>query len=260
MPIAGPISILIASNALKGKLRYCNYVSLGASIADFTYMFIAVYGLTKLYSYYEPAIPYIYAGSCALFFFLGYKIFRTEIDIEHLDDKSRLTEKIEKKEHGAFYTGFMINALNPTLFIGALTSSFFVITFIASMGLRTGGLAVKMDRHSNEIVNIEGKTDNPKGFAIKKFEDFQERNRKEHPPDQTIYSSSFHLVISICFAFFLSLGNIIWLFLMAFLIVRYRQRINIKVISAMILASTFVTCQSEYFYPGEFGFSAKCNI
>jgi threonine/homoserine/homoserine lactone efflux protein len=235
MPIAGPISILIASNALKGKLRYCNYVSLGASIADFTYMFIAVFGLTKLYSYYEPAIPYIYAGGCVLFLFLGYQIFRTKIDIEHLEDKNPLAEKIEKKERGGLYTGFMINALNPTLFIGALTSSFFVITFIASMGLPTGGLAAKMDQDKNEIVSIEGrKTESPRGFTIKKIEDFQERNRKIHQPDQTTYSSAFHLLISIFFAFFLALGNIIWLYLMAFLIVRYRQYININVMSVIV--------------------------
>jgi threonine/homoserine/homoserine lactone efflux protein len=235
MPIAGPISILIASNALKGKLRYCNFVSLGASIADFTYMFIAVFGLTKLYSYYEPAIPYIYVSGCLLFFFLGYKIIRTKIDIEHLEDKNPITEKIENRERGGFYTGFMINALNPTLFIGALTSSFFVITFISSMGFHTGGLANKIDQRANEIVIVDWKkSDNPKGYAIKKFESFQEQHRKEHQPDQTIYPSSFHLLISICFAFFLSVGNIIWLFLMALLIVRFRQRININVISVLI--------------------------
>ena len=55
MPIAGPISILITSNALKGRLRYCNLVSLGASVADFTFVFIAVFGLTRLYSLYAPA-------------------------------------------------------------------------------------------------------------------------------------------------------------------------------------------------------------
>jgi threonine/homoserine/homoserine lactone efflux protein len=235
MPIAGPISILVVSNALKGKLRYCNMVCLGASVADFIYVFIAVFGLTKLYSYYEPAIPYIYAAGSLLFFFLGYKIIRTKIDIEHLENRTPLSEKIEKKERGAFYTGFMINALNPTLFLGALTSSFFVITFIASMGFQTGGLAVKMNQRANEVVKIEGsKTDNNQSFALRKFEAFQERNRKEHLQDQTIYPSSFHMVISICYAFFLSAGIITWLSLMSFLIVRYRQNINITVISAMI--------------------------
>ena len=44
MPIAGPISILITSNALKGRLRYCNLVSIGASIADFAYVFVVFVG------------------------------------------------------------------------------------------------------------------------------------------------------------------------------------------------------------------------
>ena len=71
MPIAGPISILITSSALKGRLRYCNLVSLGASFADFTFVFIAVFGLTKLYSLYTPAIPYMFAAGSLFFFYLG---------------------------------------------------------------------------------------------------------------------------------------------------------------------------------------------
>jgi threonine/homoserine/homoserine lactone efflux protein len=235
MPIAGPIGILITSSALKGRLRYCNLVSLGASIADFGYVFIAVFGLTRLYSLYKPAMPYIFTVGSIFFLFLGYRIFRTKIDIEHLEDKSHLAEKIRKREKGAFYTGFMINALNPTLFIGVLTSSFFVISLIASMGLNTGGLEGKMDRNVNEISNIEGKKiDNPTGLSLDKFENLQigKNNDREH--DQTIYPAYFHLIISICYAFFLTLGTITWFFLMAFLIVRFRKRINIKVITVFI--------------------------
>jgi threonine/homoserine/homoserine lactone efflux protein len=235
MPIAGPISILITSNALKGRLRYCNLVSLGASIADFTYVFIAVFGLTELYSLYKPAIPYILAVGAIFFFFLGYKIFRTKIDIEHLEDKSHITEKIKNKERGAFYTGFMINFLNPTLFIGVLTSSFLVISFVASLGLNTGGLANRIDQNVKEISNIEGrKIENSQGLSIRQLENIQILQHKKHQQDQTIYTASFHLLISICYAFFLSFGTIIWFFLMSFLIVRFRQRINIKIISAFI--------------------------
>ena len=32
MPIAGPVSILITSNALKGRSNYCNRVTIGASL------------------------------------------------------------------------------------------------------------------------------------------------------------------------------------------------------------------------------------
>jgi threonine/homoserine/homoserine lactone efflux protein len=235
MPIAGPISILITSNALKGRMRYCNLVSIGASIADFTYVFIAVFGLTKLYSLYKPAIPYIFAFGSVFFFFLGYKIIKTKIDIEHLEDKSHLTEKIKKREGGAFYTGFMINFLNPTLFIGVLTSSFFVITLVASMGFHTGGLAGKMDQNVTEISKIEGrKIENSQVLSIDQFDNIQISKNKDRQQDQTRYPASFHLVISLCYALFLSIGSIVWFYLMAFLIVRFRKRINIKVISVFI--------------------------
>ena len=249
MPIAGPISILITSNALKGRLRYCILVSMGAFIADFTYVFIAVFGLTKLYSFYKPAIPYIFAVGSLFFFYLGYRIIRTKIDIEHLEDKSHLTEKIQKKEKGAFYTGFLINFLNPTLFIGVLTSSFFVISLIASMGLNTGGLAGKMDQNVKEISNIEGrKIDNSKVLSIEQFDNFQKLKSKDHQQDQTIYPAYFHLIISICYAFFISFGSIIWFYLMSFIIVRFRQRINIKIISVFIKSLGVVLCLFGLFF------------
>lgn len=243
MPIAGPISILITSSALKGRLRYCNLISLGASIADFVYVFVAVFGLTRLYSLYKPAMPYIFIVGSIFFLFLGNRIIRTKIDIEHLEDKSHISERIRMREKGAFYTGFMINILNPTLFIGVLTSSFFVISVIASLGLHTGGLDGKMDKNVNEISNIEGKKiDNSTVMSLDKFENLQIGKNKDRVQDKTIYPEYFHLVISICYAFFLTLGTISWFFLMAFLIVRYRKRINIKVITVFIRSLGIVLC------------------
>lgn len=235
MPIAGPISILVVTNALKGRFRYCNLVSLGASIADFTYVFIAVYGLTKLYTLYQPVIPYIFIIGSVFFFYLAYKIIKTKIDIEHLEDKSHLAEKIEKRDKGAFYTGFMINLLNPTLFLGILTSSFFVISLVASMGFHTGGLAGRMDQNVKEISSIDGvKIESPKVLSIEKFENIKIVKNHERKPDNTVYPSYFHLVISVFYAVFLSLGSVLWFNLMAFLVVRFRRKINIVVISVFI--------------------------
>jgi threonine/homoserine/homoserine lactone efflux protein len=243
MPIAGPISILITSNALKGRFRYCNLVSLGASFADFTYVFIAVFGLTRLYSLYKPAIPYMLTTGSIFFFYQGYKIIRTKIDIEHLEDKSHLAVKIKNREKGAFYTGFMINFLNPTLFIGVLTSSFFVISFVASVGLNTGGMAIKMNQNVQEISNIEGrKMDSTQVLTSKQFGNARMRERIVHQEEQTAFPANFHLLISICYAFFLSVGSLIWFYLMTFLIIRYRQRINIKIISAVIKSLGTVLC------------------
>jgi threonine/homoserine/homoserine lactone efflux protein len=243
MPIAGPISILVTSNALKGRLRYCNLVNLGASFADFTYVFIAVYGLTKLYSFYKPVIPYIFSFGSILLLYLGYRIFKTKIDIEHLEDKSHITEKIKKKEKGAFYTGFMINFFNPTLFIGWLTSSLLVITLLAAMGFHTGGLAVKIDQNAKEIGSIEGsKIENSKSLNIQQLEKIQLPKLKNHKGEPTIFPPHFHLIISICFAFFISVGSIIWFYLLAYLIVRFRKRININIISVFIKGLGVILC------------------
>jgi threonine/homoserine/homoserine lactone efflux protein len=243
MPIAGPISILVTSNALKGRLRYCNLVNIGAAFADFAYVFIAVYGLTKLYSFYKPVIPYIFSFGSILLIFLGYKIFRTKIDIEHLEDRSHVSEKIRKKEKGAFYTGFMINFLNPTLFIGWLTSSLLVITLMAAMGFHTGGLAVRIDQNAKEIGSIEGSNiGNSQSLHVQQFEKFQLPKLKNHKEEPTVFPPHFHLIISICYAFFIAVGSIIWFYLLAYLIVRFRKRINIKIISIFIKSLGVVLC------------------
>jgi threonine/homoserine/homoserine lactone efflux protein len=243
MPIAGPISIMITSNALKGRLRYCNLFNLGASFGDFIYVFIAVFGLTKLYTFYKPIIPYIFSFGALLLIFLGYKIFRTKFDIEHLEDKIHLSDNLKKKERGAFYTGFMINFLNPTLFIGWLTSSLLVISFIAALGFHTGGLAIKIDQNAKEISNIEGKKiESRHDSVIKKLDNFQVLKIKERQADQTIFPPSFHLVISICYAFFIAVGSIVWFYLLTFLIVRYRTRINIKIIAGFVKSLGIFLC------------------
>jgi threonine/homoserine/homoserine lactone efflux protein len=249
MPIAGPISILVTSNALKGRLRYCVLVGTGASIADFAYVFVAVFGLTKLYSFYKPAIPYIFAIGSVYFIYLGYKIIRTKIDIENLEDKTHLTEKIQKKGKGAFLTGFLINLLNPTLFIGVLTSSFIVISLIASLGFHTGGLARKMNQNLNDINNIEGtKIDTSTVLSIKQFDSLQTLKRTNHQKEQSVYPHYFHFVISTCYAFFLSLGSIIWLYLLSVIIIRFRHRINVKIISGFIKSLGVMLCLFGLFF------------
>jgi threonine/homoserine/homoserine lactone efflux protein len=249
MPIAGPISVLITSNALKGRLRYCFLVSIGAFVADFVYVFIAVFGVTKLYSYYKPVIPLIFAFGALFFFYLGNKIIRTKIDIEHLEDKSHLTEKIQKRGSGGFLTGFLINFLNPTLFIGVLTSSFFVISLIASLGLHTGGLAGRMGQSVKEINKIEGiSIDTSAVISVQQYDNFQKLKIKDHPPDQTIYPKSFHLIISTCYAFFLSSGSIFWFYLLTIMLVRFRKRINVRIISGFIKSLGTVLCLFGLFF------------
>jgi threonine/homoserine/homoserine lactone efflux protein len=257
MPIAGPISILITSNAFKGRFRYCNMVNLGASFATFTYVFIAVFGLTKLFPYYKPAIPYIFSAGSILLLFLGYKIFRTKIDLEHLEDKSHRSEIIKKREKSGFYTGFMINFFNPTLIVGWFTTTFFVISFVSSLGFSTGGLTIAREKNIKEISSIDGSIngnfnnsilEDPKVLPLKQFDTIKNQTGDSKKEDHTKFPSYFHLVISIFNAFFITLGSVMWFFLLILLIARFRQIMNIKIINIIIGNLGIILCFTGVYF------------
>jgi threonine/homoserine/homoserine lactone efflux protein len=242
MPVAGPISILITCNALKGRVRYCNTVNLGASSATFTYAFFAVFGLSKLYSFYKPAIPYLFSTGSLFLLILGYKIFRTTFDFECLEDNN-IKDEFKKKERSGFYTGCMVNFLNPTLFIGWLTSTFLVISFVASLGFNTGGLDLFVDRSVKEISTIEGSTvsesedfpgSNPDMIKTTGVMPYQKEAVDSHP--------NFHLVISVFYALFIAAGSVIWFHILTLLIARFRRYFNLKIISVFIKSAGVFLC------------------
>jgi len=243
MPIAGPISILITTNALKGRSRYSNRVNIGASFATFTYVFVAVYGLTKLYTFYKPAIPYLFSLSSLFLLFIGYKIFRTKIDIEHIEDKNLLSEIIKKKEKGGFYTGFILNFLNPTLIIGWLTSTFLVISFVSSFGFNTGGLDIFIGQSVKEISSMESSVaENIKAISSNNTEIIKIQANKNTHEKQADLPKHFHLLISLLYAFFISAGSIIWFYSLVFLLTRFRKIINVKIISVFVKSLSVILC------------------
>ena len=236
MPIAGPISILVTSNALKGKLKYCNLLTIGASLADLFYVFIAVYGLTRFFSVYKPVIPYITGFGSLFIIFIGYRIFRTKIDLENLDDKINISGKISSNANGGFYTGLLVNFLNPTLFFGWLTTSFIIISIVSSLGFNTGGMGSFINQNINEINHISGDViEKPNLPGYLRFDTLQILKKSirvqkisPKPPE------NFHFLISLCFACSLSLGSIIWFSLLAVFIIRCRDRINPQILNLFI--------------------------
>jgi hypothetical protein len=92
-----------------------------------------------------------------------------------------------------------------------------------------------MNQNIKEISSAEGiKIENSKVLSIDKFENIRNRNNNDRPGDQTVYPKYFHLVVSISYALFLSIGSILWFYLITFIIVHFRQKINIVVISVFI--------------------------
>ena len=255
MPIAGPISILITSNALKGRLRYCNLATIGASFADFIYVFIAVFGLTNLYSWYKPVIPYVLLIGAVFLVSVGIKIFKTKVDLENIDDKSQLSGKI-KKGRGGFWTGFMLNFLNPTLFLGWITSSFFVLSLVTSLGFNTGGLDKNIGDNFKEINKIEGKSTQlkPEAPSYLKFDSVKLVNHNATEEEVAHFPKYFPLLLSFFYALFLSVGSIIWFYYLAMLLSKFRHRINILIVNRIIQALGIVLCLFGVFL----GYKAIC--
>jgi threonine/homoserine/homoserine lactone efflux protein len=243
MPVAGPISVIITSNALRGRLRYCNSLTLGASFGTFTYVFIAAFGLTKLFALFKTAVPFLLLASFGILMIVGLRIFRTKIDTVYFKDNNLFEIQPAKSERDGFYTGLIINFLNPTLLIGWIMNTFMVISFTASLGLNTGGLDIFIHKSAKEINNfIAADTIDVNVFEIHKS-DITRTSGSGYLNDRpTVFPQYFHITISVLYALFAAAGSIIWFFILAVLIIRFRKFLNFKVISVFIKSMGAIVC------------------
>lgn len=253
MPVAGPIGILVTSNSLKGQIRYSNLLAAGASLADFVYIIVAVYGITHLFSAYAPVIPYILAVGSIFIIYMGVKIIRTRFDMDHIsEDAEHIKEEAHlKKGKGAFYTGFMVNFLNPTLFFGWLMSSFIILSFAASMGFDTGGLVKSLDDNIQQIEKIEGRfterPDIPSYLKVDTLDILKNKIKKQaEKPVQAI--PHYHIIASVCYAASLALGSLLWFLLYGFILIRFRKKIRLSFLNRMVQALGILLCGFGAFF------------
>jgi threonine/homoserine/homoserine lactone efflux protein len=248
MPVAGPVSIIITSNALKGKLRYCNLLALGAAVADFLYVLVAVYGITHLFTVIAPAIPYILGAGSVFIIYTGIKIAKTKFDIGHIDEASSRSE-LHVKNEGGLYTGFMVNFLNPTLFFGWMVSSFIVLSFAASAGFATGGLATSVDNNIEQIRKIDHtiteKPEIPSYLKIDTLEMLKKMSSQINSKPLPRYS---HLIISLFYSISLAVGTVLWFILFTFILVRFRKKINIRLINGFVRVLGIILCGFGLFF------------
>jgi threonine/homoserine/homoserine lactone efflux protein len=240
MPIAGPISIMIVSSALRGRLRACNLMALGAALADFIYVLVAVYGITNLFSAYKQIIPYILGPGAILMVYIGYRIMRTKFKIDRIEE---VDVDPTEKDRRAFYSGFMINFLNPTIFFGWLVSSFIVLSFASSLGFDTGGLNSMVDQNLNEIEAIDGnikeKTEIPSYLQFDTLKIFRDVEPK---PESGKSPNDYPLLTSLFYAFFVAIGSIAWFIILALLFIRFRKQLNINILNLIIRSLGLALC------------------
>ena len=254
IPAAGPVMIIIMSNGLKGKLRFCQRVTYGAALADWVYAFVGVYAFARLYDLYAPYIPYILAVGSLFLVILGLRIMRTHIDFEHMDDSEILTDKLRNK--GGFRIGLAINFLNPALFVGWLASSFVMLSLASVLGLHTGGLSMQM-KHTLDGLEQEGVKQEidqrTKMFngVISHLDSL--KSQPDAAPEATEEPQSV-LFYSFLFAAMLALGSTAWFYILTNLIVKYRRKLNMNTIrgtikflgAAMLAGGAFFALKSVY--------------
>jgi len=231
VPVAGPVSILITSHALKGERHFALATAAGAAAMDMIFCFIAVYGFTNLYYLYDPIIPYVLLGGALFLFIVGQRIRRTYINLENIDEKNSTIKKHPKlRKRSRFITGFMINLLNPSLFIGWLTTSFLVLSFAASLGFNVGGLDHSV---SNNVETISHEN----GLNITNLDSAQLNYSIESKPEfgkPQKPSTSFQLLYSFAYALFVGIGSVIWFFYMTRFLVKHRHKVRTDIINKLI--------------------------
>ena len=229
VPIAGPISILITSNSLKGKLRYCIRTALGGAVVETVYVFIAIYGLTTLYDYYQKGIPIILIAGSVFLLYVAYKIFNTKLKLADLTEKK--IEAARYENQGGFRTGLLINFSNPSLFVGWFTSSFLLLSFASSIGLNTGGLDLLLYENVVSVEEITGeKIESLEEYNLVPDENF------EQPEKESI--STF--VLTVTYSIMVGFGSFIWFYLLSKFLIKYREKLNIDWLNFLIKALAII--------------------
>jgi threonine/homoserine/homoserine lactone efflux protein len=129
MPLAGPVSVLVVSNAFRGRFKNAIALDLGASVAEGFYAFLAFWGFATFLAKYEKILPVAHAVTAIAFLVLG---------AYFLCWKPTERRKIDKQ--ASFWVGLSVSMLNPTLLVTWTTA----VTWLYARRVvdMTGALAI----------------------------------------------------------------------------------------------------------------------
>lgn len=240
IPAGGPTSIVIFTNALKGKSRHANMVNLGACIPDFIYVFISIFGLTKFYILYQPYIPSIFLVGSLFVIFIGLKTFKTKHPLEEYDETTGLSIQVVEKTRSGFLTGMMLGFFNPGLIMSWMASTLIVLSTLSSYGFNTAGLEGQLNNQLKEInqnkTNSIDSTDH--SLVPKSQQETVNPITNVNSPKQMPRSYPFWL--SFLYALSTSIGTVIWFYYVILFLSKFRKRISPKIIHRTIQILGFI--------------------
>lgn len=114
VPIAGPIAVIILSKALEHRGRAAFFISIGASVAEGFYAFLAFWGFSTVLVSYPSLVPASrFVGACILVALGIYLFARKPKSPEH--NKAR--DKANAVGIRNILLGFSMTIVNPTLIV-----------------------------------------------------------------------------------------------------------------------------------------------
>jgi hypothetical protein len=148
---------------------------------------------------------------------------KQKLDLKELESQLIVTDKYENR--GGLRTGLVLNITNPVLFINWIIASFITLSFVSSIGLNTGGLDIMLNETMKSVSEITGT----------QFDQLENANNE---PVDNAHSNSHENVnpfmMSLTFALGVGIGAYVWLYLLARLIIKYREKINISALNILI--------------------------
>ncbi len=222
MPTAGPISILVISNTLHGHRRKAVFIALGAAVVDFLYIFFVVFGFTKIFVKHRASLTYILIIGSIFIFILAIRLWmRSKLHLEEDEEEEELTrnpvfQKIKNRR--GFLTGFLVNLLNPMVFVGWLVSSFTVLSFAAHSGINVGGMENIFMKNVEEIQH-------QRIFKNRARSLIKDKDADVPPATSQRPNLFFQIVNSLTYALSVAFGTVIWFYLFTGLLVRHKKKI-----------------------------------
>jgi threonine/homoserine/homoserine lactone efflux protein len=108
MPMAGPVGLLILSNAVQGRFGVSMRIAVGGAAGEVFYSFIAFFGFTTLFARHPMIIPVCRGLACLLLVPMGLHFARWDNPPQQdLDDT--------QNRRGTFAWGFIGTLINPSI-------------------------------------------------------------------------------------------------------------------------------------------------
>lgn len=248
MPIWGPVSIFIATSGLQGRWIYCVSVALGSGIIDSLVCFIVILGFTKVMGVLSPFVPYLFLCGAAVLFIMGTRIIMTGIDPHRTG--GAIKKRAINKNMAGFWAGAILNASNPSILFGWLSSSFLAISFAASMGFNVGGFDRSIGA-SMQTIKIFPMRLQPSPEKSKETVAIQRPTALQELFDKKKSTGGLPFFAGAGYAFSAGLGTFLWYSSFSYVLSRNRTRFSLGILKRIIQGLGVVLCVlGLFFYHG----------